>query len=238
MMLEVEQHMKLPRLLDLDDSPSVTRRRRYWRYVHRWRRRLSHLWRQDVPGESDSVEIARGVDDLLAITLLLDYFRRSGHADLPSISALHQRSSRPTPAAIATAITAIVKDSFVSAALDPQTFADTLPVPRRVVAENWQRRLGDATWLLYRDRQIPLSFFGDLHQVCTGNPLNTESPDTEGKGKQGPSLVYVSKSGRRDSSPRRPAWENTERNQAFSAQNRWYETGHSELNVSCKACKL
>ena len=184
MMLEVEQHMKLPRLLDLDDSPSVTRRRRYWRYVHRWRRRLSHLWRQDVPGESDSVEIARGVDDLLAITLLLDYFRRSGHADLPSISALHQRSSRPTPAAIATAITAIVKDSFVSAALDPQTFADTLPVPRRVVAENWQRRLGDATWLLYRDRQIPLSFFGDLHQVCTGNPLNTESPDTEGKGKR------------------------------------------------------
>lgn len=38
--------------------------------------------------------------------------------------------------------------------------------------------------MLYRDKQIPLSFFGDFHQVCTGNPLNTESPDTEGKGKR------------------------------------------------------
>ena len=156
-MLEVEQHTKLPRLLDLDDSPSVTRRRRYWRYVHRWRRRLSYLWRQDVPGESDGVEIARGVDDLLAIAPLLDYFRRSGHADLPPVSEVHERLSCPTVAAIATAIAATVADPFVSAVLDPQAFAATLPVPRRVVADNWQRRLGDATWLLYRDRRIPLS---------------------------------------------------------------------------------
>jgi len=183
-MLQVEQHTKLPRLLDLYDSPSVTRRRRYWRYVHRWRRRLSYLWRQDCPGESGRAEIARGVDDLLAITLLLDYLRRSGHAELPSVRELHQSSSRPTPAAIATAIAAIVKGPFVSAVLDPLTFANTLPIPRRVVADNWQRRLGGATWMLYRDKQIPLSFFGDFHQVCTGNPLDTESPDTEGKGKR------------------------------------------------------
>ncbi len=183
-MLEIEQHTKLPRLLDLDDSPSVTRRRRYWRYVHRWRRRLSYLWRQDVPGESDGVEIARGVDDLLAITLLLDYFRRSGYADMPPIPEVYEHLSRPTVAAIATAIAATVADPFVSAVLDPQAFADTLPVPRRVVIDNWQRRLGDATWLLYRDRRIPLSLFGDFHQVCTGNPLNTESSDTEGRGKR------------------------------------------------------
>ena len=107
-MPQFEQHTKLPHLLDLYDSPSVTRRRRYWRYVHRWRRRLSHLWRQECPGESDGAEIVRGVDDLLAITLLLDYLQRSGHAELPSVSELHQRSSRPTSAAIATAITALV----------------------------------------------------------------------------------------------------------------------------------
>jgi len=109
-MLQLEQHTKLPHLLDLYDSPSVTRRRRYWRYVHRWRRRLSHLWRQDCPGESDGAEIARGVDDLVAITLLLDYLRRSEHAEFPSVRELHQHSSHPTPAAIATAIAAIVKD--------------------------------------------------------------------------------------------------------------------------------
>ena len=183
-MLEVEQYMKLPRLLDLDDSPSVTRRRRYWRYVHRWRRRLSYLWRQDVPGESDGAKIARGVDDLLAITLLLDYFRRSGHADFPSIAEVHQRLSCPTVAAIATAIAVTVTDPFVSAVFDPQAFSDTLPVPCRVFADNWQRRLGDATWMLYRDRRIPLSFFGEFHQMCAGNPLNTEPSNTEGRGKR------------------------------------------------------
>ncbi len=183
-MLEIAQHTKLPRLLDLDDSPSATRRRRYWRYVHRWRRRLSYLWRQDVPGESDWAEIARGVDDLLAIALLLDYFRRTGHADFPPIAEIHQRLSRPTVAAIAIAIATTVTDPFVSAVLDPQIISDTLPVPCRVVADNWQRRLGNATWLLYRDRRIPLSFFGDFHQICMANPLDTEPSDTEGRGNR------------------------------------------------------
>ena len=122
-MLDIQQRSKLPRLLDMDDAPSVARRRRYWRYVHRWRRRLCYLWRQDASGESDGVEIARGVDDLPAIALLLDYFRRSGYADLPSISEVHQRSSRPTPAAIATAFAATVTDLFVSAVLEPSTSA-------------------------------------------------------------------------------------------------------------------
>jgi len=183
-MLQVERHTKLPYLLDLYDSPSVTRRRRYWRYVHRWRRRLYSLWRQDCPAESDRAEIARGVDDLLSITLLLDYLRRSGQAELPSVRELHQHLSSLTPATIATAIEATVEDPFVSAVLAPQTFADTLSIPHRVVADNWQRRLGDATWMLYRDKQIPLSFFGDFHQACMGNPLNTESPDAEGEGKR------------------------------------------------------
>jgi hypothetical protein len=124
------------------------------------------------------------VDDLLAVALLLDYLRRSGHADLPPISEVHQRLSCATVAAIATAIAATVADPFVSTVPDPKAFAATLPVPRPVVTDNWQRRLADATWLLYRERRIPLSFFGDLHQVCTGNPLNTESSDTEGRGKR------------------------------------------------------
>ena len=183
-MLQAEQHTTLPHLLDLYDSPSVTQRRRYWRYMHRWRRRLYYLWQQECPGEPNRAKIARGVDDLLAITLLLNYFRRSGHAELPSIWELHQHSSCPTPATIATAIAAIVKEPFVSAILAPQAFTDTLSIPRCVVADNWQRRLEDATWMLYRDKQIPLSFFGDFHQVCTGNPLDTESPDTEGKGNR------------------------------------------------------
>jgi len=78
-MLDVEQHAKLPRLLDLDDTPSVNRRRRYWRYVHRWRRRLFYLWRPDVSNESDGLEVARGVDDLFRrVTLSLSFLSSSG----------------------------------------------------------------------------------------------------------------------------------------------------------------
>jgi len=79
-MLEAEQQTKLPRLLDLDDAPPVNRRRRYWRYVHQWRKRLSYLWRQDATSKSDRVEIGRGVDDLLATALLLASF---GDRDAP-----------------------------------------------------------------------------------------------------------------------------------------------------------
>ncbi|MFC1596330.1 Eco57I restriction-modification methylase domain-containing protein [Planctomycetota bacterium] len=183
-MLEVERQTKLPRLLDLEGTPSASQRRWYWRYVHRWRRRLFYLWRQDVPDESDGLEVARGVDDLLAIALLLDYSRRSGTADLPQISEVHESLSSPTVAAIAIATTATVADPFISAVLDPQAFADTQPVPRRVFEENWQCRLRDATSLLYRDKEVPLSLFGDFHQICAGNPLNTESSDAEGRGKR------------------------------------------------------
>ena len=120
----------------------------------------------------------------LAIALLRDYFRRSEYHELPRISDAHQHLSRPPVAAIAAAISASVTDPFVSAVLDPAAFADTLPVPQRVVADNWQRRLGDATWLLYGDRSIPLSLFGDFHQLCIGNPLNAKTPETEGTGRR------------------------------------------------------
>jgi hypothetical protein len=112
-MLEVERHAILPRLLDLEGTPPVTRRRRYWRYVHRLRKRLFYLWRQEVPDESDGLEVARGVDDLFAIALLLDYLRRSGRARLPQISEVHESLSWPTVAAIAIAITATAVDPFI-----------------------------------------------------------------------------------------------------------------------------
>jgi len=38
-MLDMEQRLKLPRLLDLGNTPAATRRRGYWRYVHRFRLR-------------------------------------------------------------------------------------------------------------------------------------------------------------------------------------------------------
>jgi hypothetical protein len=35
----------------------------------------------------------------------------------------------------------------------------------------WEKRIADALWLLFRDHPLPLSFFGDFHQLCVANPL-------------------------------------------------------------------
>jgi len=178
---ETERHTKLPRLLDRDKPPSLASRRRYWRYVHRWRSYLFHQWRHDTLAASLEQETIQNVDDLLALVLLSEYCRRWRCIELPLISEVHQRLTHPTVAAIAAGIAAEVPDPFVAAVLNSGTFSGELLVPRCVVGSNWETRLKNATWLLYRDRSIPLSLFGDFYQLCVGNPVNTDLTEQEGK---------------------------------------------------------
>jgi hypothetical protein len=93
-MAEVEHMRELPRLLDRDDPPPLARLRWYWRYVHRWRKCLFHLWRREIPSKLDDTAIAPAVDDLIALALLLDYFRRSGFTGLPTILAGSKRYAK------------------------------------------------------------------------------------------------------------------------------------------------
>ena len=76
----------LPRLLDLDDPPSLRRQRSYWKYLHRWRNYLFHVWRRDNAQELADPTIAEGVDDVIGVALLVEYLRRTGSSDLPTVS--------------------------------------------------------------------------------------------------------------------------------------------------------
>ena len=178
-MAGVAQSRKLPRLLDLDESPPLIRLRRYWRYIHRWRRRLYHLWRGQASGELDDAAVARAVDDLMAIFFLVEHLRRKGCHSAPAIQDVCRSASRPSVSNVAGAIAEMFSSPILAAALEPGGFDNDPSIPNLLFLDHWERRIENATWLLYGDRSLPLSFFGNFHQVCVGNPLNVQSTGTD-----------------------------------------------------------
>lgn len=125
----------------------------------------------------DDLIIEQGVDDLIGLALLIEYLRRAWCRDLPTLSDACKSQPRPTIASIAVAIAEHIRDPLLIAVLNPNDFT-AHPLPASIFDERFERRLVDATWLLFRDRELPLSFFGDFHQLCAGNPLVTRSNDS------------------------------------------------------------
>jgi hypothetical protein len=78
MLAEARPVKELPRLLDLDSPPPPARARWCWRCIQHWRRRLFHLWCKQTREQADDAIIARAVDDLLAVFLMMEYLRRKG----------------------------------------------------------------------------------------------------------------------------------------------------------------
>lgn len=172
-MMELDQHEVLPRLLDLDPPPPLSRQRWYWRYVHRWRKRLFHVWQRDNCKCIDDAVIGQAVDEIIGVALLIEHFRRSGCVDLPTLADACRQQTDPTIGSVVGAVANQTRSNFLASALQPNGFA-TLPFPVSTLDERWERRLADATWLVFRDRELPLSLFGDFHQLCTGSPLVAE----------------------------------------------------------------
>jgi len=48
-------------------------------------------------------------------------------------------------------------------------------IPVVVLALDWEKRIADALWLVFRDHPLPLSWFGDFHQLCVANPLGSDT---------------------------------------------------------------
>jgi len=166
----------LPRLLDLDNPPSVWRIRWYLRYLQRWRKELFRVWRQDVGAPVDGQVIGEGVDNLIGLGLLLEHIRRSESCELPLIEDFPGTRSHLTLTEIATAVSERLRNRLLAAALRPDDFGVEFPIPNSVVGGPWERRIADATWLVFRDRGLPMSVFGDFHQLCKERPLASRVP--------------------------------------------------------------
>jgi hypothetical protein len=174
--MELYEHECLPRLLDLEPSPPLGRQRWFWRYLHRWRRRLFVAWQSDANTGVDVSALGQAVDEIIGVALLIEHLRRSGCEHLPMLADACNGQSRPTIGSVVAAVVNQTHDDFLTSILQPNDFA-AIPVPASIFDERWERRIADAVWLVFRDRELPLSFFGDFHQLCTGRPLTTTAKD-------------------------------------------------------------
>jgi hypothetical protein len=172
MLDEVTQSPELPRLLDLANSLLPTRLRWYWRYIRRWRRRLFHLWCEQTVNPNEAA-IALAVDDLLALFFLMVYLRRMGQQGIPAIQDAFQATIQPFVSGVAKIVSQKLSNPIVAAVFQPDDFDHSIRIPDCLFRDNWEKRIENATWLLYGDHSLPLSFFGDFHQVCVGDPLFT-----------------------------------------------------------------
>lgn len=65
--------------------------------------------------------------------------------------------------------------SILRSVFEPSWAPVAISVPTTIFESRWERRIADAVWLLLGDHPIPLTFFGDYHQLCVANPLGIDS---------------------------------------------------------------
>jgi SAM-dependent methyltransferase len=138
--------------------------------MHRWRRRLFGVWQADTHKGVDDSALGQAVDDIVGVALLTEYLRRSGCEHLPTLADVCKGQSHPTIGSVVAAVASQTHNDFLASILQPNDFA-ALPVPASIFDERWERRLANAVWLVFRERELPFSLFGDFHQLCMGSPL-------------------------------------------------------------------
>jgi hypothetical protein len=182
----------VPQLLDLAEPPSRRRLRWFWRYLDRWRRRLFYLWQRDASAGASESLVATSVDDLISVTLLIEYLRRSERTDLPSICDIHGNCGSLAIGDFVTAVSGYLDNPTLARVLDPSDFVRTCPLPASIIRERCDRRIADAIWTVFHDRELPLTLFGDYHQMCVGFPLPKEaSPLEQPPGRRPSGMFYT-----------------------------------------------
>jgi hypothetical protein len=165
----------MPRLLEPGWVPAPSQARQFWEYLHRWRVSLFHYWNREGCGDTQPADVARLVDHLLGTRLLLCYVGRWAEADNPELQGLCTSSSQSTSSGFWAGIQASFSCPLLRSVFDPVWVPVDSFVPAAIFASGWEKRIADALWLLFRDRPLPLSFFGDFHQLCVANPLGTDA---------------------------------------------------------------
>lgn len=185
-----EEKKPLPRLLDLDTAPPRRRLRWFWRYLDRWRRRLFYLWQRDACAGASESNVAASVDDLISVALLVEYLRRSECRDLPSICDIHGNCGSLAIGDFVTAVLGHLDNPTLARVLEPRDFVKTCPLPASIIRERCDRRIGDAIWTVFHDRELPFTLFGDFHQMCVGFPLPRKGSCLEQPSARRPSGMF------------------------------------------------
>ncbi len=175
MILDSNSLQDMPRLLDPGWVPAPSQIRKFWEYLHRWRVSLFNCWVREDCGDTQPVDIARLVDHLLGTNLLLCYVRRWQEAGVPRLGEYCVGSRTATSRNLFVAIQASFHCPVLRSVFDPAWVPVDASIPIAVMASDWEKRIANALWLVFRDRPLSLSLFGDFHQLCVANPLGNDT---------------------------------------------------------------
>ena len=175
MALDQDNPRDMPRLLEPGWVPAPSQARRFWEYLHRWRVSLFHHCIREGCGDTQPADLARLVDHLLGTRLLLCYVGRWTEAGTPDLQGLCTAASQSTSSSFWAGIQASFSCPILRSVFDPVWVPVDSSVPAAIFASGWEKRIANALWLLFRDHPLPLSFFGDFHQLCVANPLGTDA---------------------------------------------------------------
>ena len=163
-----------PALLDVGPHPPRTEARRFWKYLHQWRVVLFQRWKQESRDDIAPAKLGQLVDHLLGTSLLLRYVRSWQGSNVPFLAELCGGDRAVSFLDLCTRIQAPFSCPILRSVFDPSWAPASTSLPIAVFASGWEKRTADALWLLLGDRPVPLTFFGDYHQLCVANPLGID----------------------------------------------------------------
>ena len=165
----------MPRLLDPGWVPAVSQTRRFWEYLHRWRVSLFNRWIREDRGDTPPSDVARLVDHFLGTNLLLCYVRRWQEAGVPMLRECCVGRRPATSWSLSAAIQTSFHCPILRSVFDPTWVPVDVSIPIAVFTPDLEKRIADALWPVFRDHPLPLSLFGDFHQLCVANPLDSDT---------------------------------------------------------------
>lgn len=137
-------------------------RRGWLERIRRGREAVCRRWRSQV-GTVEAPVLARAVDDLFGLVLLVKFVRRHDPLALPPLDALPCRGMI-TVRELVGAIRETIRSPVLRAVFDPESFDDEAPLPNGAMLSVVEAWVGDSP--------SPLAAFGDFHQLCLAVPLD------------------------------------------------------------------
>ena len=152
-------------------------RRRFFAFLQKWRNWLRQQIGRSQAGNEDLA--GRGVDNLLALTLLVQFVRDRSPDAIQSLDQLPRRQDAFTLGQLCAGLQGTAKCPVLKAVFEPARFANQCVVPASVMERAFWRPIIQASRQLYGSR-LPVTIFGDLHQWCLAF-----SPDESPVAKRG-----------------------------------------------------
>jgi hypothetical protein len=136
-------------------------RRRFFAFFQKWRTWLFRAIDRSQPGNRDLVR--RGVDDLLALTILVQFVRDRKIDAISSLEQLAGHLNDSTIGRLCEELQDASSCSVLKAVFDPTHFAGECVLPAVVMERAFWNPLIKASRTIYGS-PLPVTIFGDLHQ--------------------------------------------------------------------------